>query len=491
MQLISLYIKKYKNLKEFKWEITSEFASPALMLMGKNASGKTNLLEGILKIFDFLYNSEVRRADFSFEIEYIIEVVKIKIVGIENTAIDGVYIDDKFISISDIIRVNDTFRPRSKDYSLENILPENVVLYYSGFSQRFNLITSNVKQAYARKFRKQESISLPPILILEPIHYKFILLALFSYENENETVYKGFLKKYFKIEALHSFEIHIQKHTGWIVDKSYKNFFSTEGIVRNFLSQLSILQEKSPNNFEPVKPLPIKISSNTNLDLINRVEYQFVGNDPLIELRNIFGYESDVFKILNILFITKNLNNVIINVKKEGVKEPISFNSLSEGEQQFLAIQGMKYLLQGKDTLFLLDEPDTFLNPSWQWNLIPDIENDYKLGDIQRDQFILTSHSPVLLSTVSKRAYFMENGNINNLPNVYGRSVNDVLNEQGIESQNKEIIDEIDNLFDIIENREIEKAKQIISELELNYGKNHPDIIKANYLIKLYSNEIH
>lgn len=487
MQLLSLYIKKYKNLEEFKWEITSAFASPALMIMGKNASGKTNLLEAILKIFDFLYNSETRKADFTFEIEYIIEVVKIKIICEENKNIDGVHIDDRFVAIGDIIRMNNTFRPRSKDYTLENILPENVVLYYSGFSQRFSPINSQIKNTYSRKFRKQKDISIPPILILEPIHYKLILLALFSFENDTDSIYKEFLKKYFKIESLHSFEIHIQKHTGWVKDRSYKKFFDTGGIVRNFLYQVDKLQEISPNNSKPIKHLPIKISSTTNLALINRVEYQFIGNEALIELKNIFGYESDLFKILNILYITKNLNNIILKVKKEGVKEPISFNSLSEGEQQFIAIQGMNYLLQGKDTLFLWDEPDTFLNPSWQWNLIPNIENDYKLGDIQRDQFILTSHSPVLLSTVSKRAYFMENGKINNLPNLFGRTVNDVLNEQGIENQNKEVIEEINCLFDIIEDRKFETAKQMIEGLELSFGKNHPDLLKANYLIKLYS----
>jgi predicted ATP-dependent endonuclease of OLD family len=487
MQLLSLYIKKYKNLEEFKWEITSEFASPALMIMGKNASGKTNLLEAILKIFDFLYNSETRRADFYFEIEYIIEIVKIKIICEKNTHIDGVYIDDKFVAIGDIVRMNNTFKPRSKDYNLENILPENVVLYYSGFSQRFLPISNQIKNLYSKKFRKQKEITLPPILCLDPFHYKIILLSLFCYEKETSQIYEDFLKKYFNIESLHSFEIHIKKHTGWVEDREYKDFFSTKGIVRNFLNQLDEFQKVSSNNLPPVYPLPQLINSSQNLSLVNRVEYKFEGSDTLLELKNLFGYESDMFKILNILYITGNLSNIIIKVNKTGNEEPISFRDLSEGEQQFLAIQGMNYLLQGKDTLFLWDEPDTFLNPSWQWNLIPNIENEYKLGDIQRDQFILTSHSPVLLSTVSKRAYFMENGKINNLPNVFGRTVNDVLNEQGIESQNKEIIEEINDLFDIIEDREIEKAIKMIDKLELSFGKNHPDLIKANYLVKLYN----
>ncbi|WP_183576204.1 AAA family ATPase [Mucilaginibacter sp. X5P1] len=227
------------------------------------------------------------------------------------------------------------------------------------------------------------------------------------------------------------------------------------------------------------------ITANANSSLVNMIKYHFKGDKPLQDLKKVFGYESDIFKILNILYVTKNLANIIITVKKEGIKQPISFNSLSEGEQQFIAIKGMIYLLQGKETLFLWDEPDTFLNPSWQWNLLPDLQKDKSL--IQRDQFIMTSHSPIILSTVEKHAYFMEEGKINSIPKVYGRTVNDALSEQGLNIQGEDNLTEIDKLFELIEEREFTMAKETLNILEDKYGKNHPDLIRAGVLFNLYS----
>ena len=49
MRITKLYIKEYKNLKDFHWEPNPE--SPVAVIVGKNASGKTNLLEAIMMIF--------------------------------------------------------------------------------------------------------------------------------------------------------------------------------------------------------------------------------------------------------------------------------------------------------------------------------------------------------------------------------------------------------------------------------------------------------
>ena len=76
---------------------------------------------------------------------------------------------------------------------------------------------------------------------------------------------------------------------------------------------------------------------------------------------------------------------------------------------------------------------------------------------------------------------------IKNLLKVYGRSVNDVLSEQGIDNQDHVVSKEIDQLFSIIEDRDFTEAKILLEILEKKLGKNHPDLLRANYLINLYS----
>ena len=482
MQLLSIYIDKYKNLIDFHWEIGAENASSALLLMGKNASGKTNILEAIIKIFDFLMHSKQQKSPFTFFIEYKIENSKIKIECDKGYSIDEVSINDVIVPLSEINRIENTFRPRNRT-DLKNLLPDNIILYYSGFAGRFNNISHKFKQEYARVFRNQKYVGLPPLILLEPIHNKMIMLALFSFE-ENSLVYDGFLKKYFNIEGLNSFEIHIKEHTGWIEDHSYNNFFDTRGIVRNFLEKIHKIQLETGADEYSFRKLSPKDSSR-----VKRVDYKFKGNETLLQLKEIFGYEDDIFKLLNILYTTKNLANIIIKVQKSGIKTPIDFNLLSEGEQQFLAIRGMIYLLQGKNSLFLWDEPDTYLNPSWQWDLIPSLEkDDNDVHFIQRDQFILTTHSPVLLTTVKKQAYYVENGVLSCINHSYGLTIDESLEKQNINIRVEELDTQLKQYFRLIEigNANSEEARKMRATLEKELGETHRELQRADVLINFY-----
>ena len=488
MQLLDLQITNYKNLSGFNWEITEEFASPALLLMGKNASGKTNVLEALINIFDFLIHSKNKKAPFTFSITYKIEVVKINIACEKGAMLEGVSIDEQFVPVSEIRRINNTWKvPHYTD--LDNIIPENVILYYSGFSQRFSNISSRFKQEYSKIFRKQKAVALPSVMALEPIHFQMILLALFSY-NEEAAIYQDFFKKYFDIESIDSFEIHIKKHTGWIKDHSFENYFDTDGIVRNFIEQIDIAQKDEGND-----ELPQLIRSPKFHERINRIVYKFQGNRALFRLKEVFGYEDDIFKLLNILYTTKNLARIDIKVKKENIDQPIHFDWLSEGEQQFLAIKGMIYLLQGKNSLFLWDEPDTFLNPAWQWDLIPNlekgngyVEEGYFENAIQRDQFILTTHSPVLLSTVKKQAYYIEKGEIIPLRNTFGLTVDESLQKQSINTRIKSLDEKLRTYFELIEQGKSkeEEATNLRAELESKLGDNHEELQRADVLISFY-----
>ena len=52
MRITKLSIKKYKNLEDFSWELNPDY--PVAVIVGKNGSGKTNLLEAIITIFQDL-----------------------------------------------------------------------------------------------------------------------------------------------------------------------------------------------------------------------------------------------------------------------------------------------------------------------------------------------------------------------------------------------------------------------------------------------------
>jgi predicted ATPase len=489
MELQYLQIDQYKNLSDFIWDIDAEESSRIICIIGQNGAGKSNLLEAIVHIFECLHYNQTLDPLFNFEIRYRIEYFNVRITGKKHSKQDyNVFVDNQEIPFSTIRDGSKTWIYPKHPEKPEGILPENIIVYYSGYAKRMRGFFKKVNSDYANIFRQGKSKNLPPLLMIEPVHFKMILLALFSFDNSFDSIYKDFLQKYFDIEGIESFSIQIQKHTNWVKDTTYDNYFDTKGIIRVFLKtldELQTLENRSSKKADEDKP-PFKLAAKNNPKLINRVTYSFRNHESLINLKKPFGFESDIFKILNVVNQSGYLADINISVKKKGIKQPISFDDFSEGEQQLLAIKGCIELLWGKSNLFLWDEPDTYLNPRWQWNLIPDLE--MQIGDKVEDQFILTTHSPVLLSTAKKGVYEMKKGKLTSLYNTYGLTVNENLTKQDIEIQ----IDDVKKIYDeylaLIQNGngKTVDALNLRSRLETLWGQNHPELVKANVFLKYY-----
>ena len=75
------------------------------------------------------------------------------------------------------------------------------------------------------------------------------------------------------------------------------------------------------------------------------------------------------------------------NIVSKGQILPI--NALSSGEKQILLIMLRVFLLEGKESYVLLDEPENSLDISWQYKLIDTLT---KLNPNAR--FFITTHSP-------------------------------------------------------------------------------------------------
>lgn len=87
---------------------------------------------------------------------------------------------------------------------------------------------------------------------------------------------------------------------------------------------------------------------------------------------------------------------------KKGVKEPLYIKSLSDGEYQLLHTIGLCLLFRHTNCLFLLDEPETHLNPDWRASYITTLRDALKTSDNNKKsvmrEVLLTSHSPFVIS---------------------------------------------------------------------------------------------
>jgi predicted ATP-binding protein involved in virulence len=105
-------------------------------------------------------------------------------------------------------------------------------------------------------------------------------------------------------------------------------------------------------------------------------------------------------------------------------------------------------------------------------------------------QFIVTTHSPQILSHVKADHVFLlqqENDNVSvkKPTESYGKSSNRQLEDiLGVDARPLEIKKELHRLFEFIQKGNLDEAKQLMSELENKIEGREPELVKANVLIK-------
>lgn len=80
-----------------------------------------------------------------------------------------------------------------------------------------------------------------------------------------------------------------------------------------------------------------------------------------------------------------------------------SIDDLSDGEAQLLYTIGAVKLFSVAETLFIFDEPETHLNPSWRTRYHLDLE---RAGCSLASQALISSHSPFLISSLHREAVY-------------------------------------------------------------------------------------
>jgi restriction system-associated AAA family ATPase len=86
---------------------------------------------------------------------------------------------------------------------------------------------------------------------------------------------------------------------------------------------------------------------------------------------------------------------------KDGVGGKLYGKALSDGEHQLIHTIGLCLLFRHENALFLLDEPETHLNPDWRASYVSTIraalDADAATKNVMRE-VLLTSHSPFIIS---------------------------------------------------------------------------------------------
>jgi predicted ATP-binding protein involved in virulence len=171
-------------------------------------------------------------------------------------------------------------------------------------------------------------------------------------------------------------------------------------------------------------------------------------------------------------------------------------NQLSDGEKCLLAMVSdlarrlaianptLSDPLQGEG-IILIDEIELHFHPKWQRGILPTLSSTFP-----NCQFIVSTHSPQIVSDVQPDAIYLLQQTPQGLiashaVGSYGRDSNQILEDlMGVPDRPKHIKDRLQQLFRLIDDGNLDGAKQLKEQLEQQIGLDEPEFVKAEVMIR-------
>lgn len=174
----------------------------------------------------------------------------------------------------------------------------------------------------------------------------------------------------------------------------------------------------------------------------------------------------------------------------------LSIAQLSEGEKCVLAMTGdlarklaianpsRENPLEGEGVV-LIDEVDLHLHPSWQGRMMPLLFRTFP-----NIQFIVTTHSPKVLSEIKDEANIFEiyqDGNAINVRkqnSMNGWDINHIMRDfMHTDILNEEPQKLIDEIYNCIENENFDQAEELVDQLAKITDEMNVEVVRARTLI--------
>lgn len=412
----------FKNLKN----VTIDFDQDhwVTVVIGWNGTGKSNVLEALAIIFRDLIALK-RMSSFAFKLRYRMG---------SGESLRHVFIDSdperkadplQFYSGSkqDIDEVTQTHQDDMWGYVLEEqlqgkrhrlskfrvhlmdflkddseYLPRYVFSYYSGEGKRMYEIFKPYLEKYDKKLRNGEDPGLKRLFYAMPVHSQFVLLAFLIQQSD---VVRAFLDEHLGLDPDEGIEsvLFVLRQPPWKSKAADgdSRFWNARGVVRDFLSRLY-----------DIALAPIEVSRRVSTSIWNKktLQFKYLYVKDIAALRRLVGNQSpaQLFRDLESTYVSELIEEVRIRVRLKKNDGSVTFRELSEGEQQLLTVLGLLRFTAEDESLFLLDEPDTHLNPRWSVDYLNYLKSFVDHNGVGQDSshIVLTTHNPLAIAELVK-----------------------------------------------------------------------------------------
>lgn len=414
MHLDWFWIGDYKNLRD----VTIDFDQDQWIsvVIGWNGTGKSNVLEALATLFRDLVmgesvSGERNRPTFRYKLRfecrrkwvyidadpsrskdpYVVRVAEAAEhsrapddqTGHESSNPDQIDLSTsgRLLGISQFLRERDLY------------LPRYVFGYYSGTSDRLQEVFKKYLARYDRDLRAGKDPGLRRLFYALPIHSQFVLIA-FILQHDNAAI-RQLLDTQIGLEEQGGIDsiLFVLKQPPWDRTKDEELFWGAKGVVRDFLDRL-----------HKIALAPIRLKKRIEATLWNKKTrgFRYLYVQDLDALRELVGRRTpaEFFRDVESTYVSELIEEVRIRVKLRRNDGSVTFKELSEGEQQLLTVLGLLRFTAEDESLFLLDEPDTHLNPKWCVDYLRHL-TDFVGGradELNTSHIVMTTHNPLAVA---------------------------------------------------------------------------------------------
>lgn len=347
IQLKSIHVKDYKNFIDTEIDFTD--SSKYCAFIGLNASGKSNLLEIISKIFAGLYKSKKTefKPDFEYIIMYTINGFEIEIELRKNPSEFTYY-----------FKVNEVSKNKTEfERNIIEYLPSKIIINYSGEESRlWEEVYSKFYDDYLANIRKK-TIFQNQMNYINKFNWDMALVSLLFIDDD-------YTKELLELENINSVKVKFS------FDKTqYKNYGSNP--VVDFVKSINL--------------------NNLDEETIDFVTLKF--NERIIGINDL-EKSINLFNFLYIAYMPKD-KKIIKDIEVQF--DDLTMKLLSEGQKKLILVRFITKLLSDENSLILFDEPDSHIHVSRKEKLAELINESPAYS-------LLTTHSPALINFLDEKS---------------------------------------------------------------------------------------
>ncbi|MFC6205135.1 AAA family ATPase [Psychrobacter urativorans] len=477
MKVKRLQLQNYGRFEDLTIDFapTAEKTSNVTVIVGNNGAGKSQILQALATGLSwFIAKLHDENADG-------IELTQSNIKN--NTYLSSVKINIEDLSC--IERNNQWYEENIKaDWKIDATTEKK--FRPATYGLRVNRL-SKVIRSYVYQFENNEDTSLP-IFAYYPVERTIRSTPVEisdNFINNQFTAYDNALEKSVSFESFFA----------WFREREdIEN--EEKAKIRNLHKDDSDLVSLLKSEFNYPKNIAKKALPQDEIDLMtlelihnirDKIHFQF-NNKFQDNLLSAVRDSIEFFTSFKNVHIRRQGTPTMI-VEKDG--EELDVNQLSQGEKSLLALVGdiarrlallnpsLDNPLEGEGVV-MIDEVDLHLHPKWQHDLI-----DKLVKTFPNVQFILTTHSPHVISDRNDiLLYSLEDGELIEMPNVYGEDVNTVLTKIfDVDIRDSKVEKQFTIIRRAISNHYYDEADKKIDELAKQLPLDNLELLKCRLML--------